>query len=148
MLHWHRLLDIGRICPFLAFLFVSMVPLAASARDCDFYRPRTKIIIVAPASNVPQEFAQFSGKWRGIAESTVSNSEYCVILAIETIGAEGNVEGTFALNRLQPKKFRSQIIDGKITSGKFTFMLSAEMDGRITGQINSKRFTMEKFESL
>ena len=40
--------------------------LATSAADCDFYNPRrTTINIVAPASDVPQEFAQFSGKWTG-----------------------------------------------------------------------------------
>jgi hypothetical protein len=119
-----------------------MIPLATSAKDCDIKRP-PPINIIAPASNVPQEFAQFSGKWTGFWAS-----KHCTVLVIETIDAEGNVEGVYDVAGATPaRKFQSQIIDGKITIGPHTYMLSgAEIDGRITGGTETD-VTMEKVEN-
>ena len=112
----------------------------ASAADCDLQLP-TEAGIVAPASNVPQEFAQFSGMWTGIW-----SDGNCAILVIKAIDVEGKVTGFYIGGRSEGL-FDSQIIDGTIRAIYGNFMLSAEMDGQIKGGFRGRRITMEKIEN-
>ena len=76
----------------------------------------------------------------------------CGILVIQNIGAEGQINGVNGYEgQKKPKSFWSQIVGGKFRVGYTIFMLSAEMDGRITGQLKAGsrrgRISMEKVEN-
>lgn len=128
--------------------------LAVQAADCGQaqFSSGTKINIVAPASNVPQEFAQFSGKWTGIWSQEPNGNTICHILAIETIDALGRVKGVYQRSGVRPRRFKSHFIDGKFAFPSFQVMLSAETDGRISLLEQSKsgtpsEFTMQRVDS-
>ena len=125
--------------------------LATSAADCDFYNPRrTTINIVAPASDVPQEFAQFSGKWTGFWDME-KGEPVCGVLVISKINAGGHFEAYYGMGEKPIVLFRSSVVRGEMKTAYHTYMLSAEMDGRITGEYLSSddhgRITMEKVEN-
>lgn len=137
--------------------------LATSAAVCDVQALTGEEVvalanaIIAPATSVPQEFAQFSGKWIGewdeqLVPGRVQSGPLCAVLVITTVDADGRVRGVYSMGR--QFGIEAQITDGKFTFGRspdYTFMLSTEIDGQIAGLREyigrTSRITMENVAS-
>ena len=75
----------------------------------------------------------------------------CGVLVISKINAGGHFEAYYGMGEKPIVLFRSSVVRGEMKTGYHTYMLSAEMDGRITGEYLSSddhgRITMEKVEN-
>ena len=102
---------------------------AAAEKKCD--DPLPNVTIAAPASDVPEQFAAFSGVWKGKWGNWL-----CSRLAFEEVAKDGAVKVIYSWGKVpgsQPgyERYGSTIKDGKIKFGtyaKFTFEMNSNGD--------------------
>ena len=126
---------VGLAATLLTACETSQSTTASEQAACD--DPLPDLNVVSPAPDVPEEYAMFSGVWKGKWERRL-----CASFVIKTVGKDGNVEGVYSWGRgrdFDPgySEFTSMIEDGKVKfrgRANFTFWLSEARKGELRGE--------------
>lgn len=131
---WLRFVKSG-LAVGLAWFLILPSSVAGAQEKCD--DPLPEFTIEPPAADVPEEFAQFSGVWKGKWGGFL-----CSSFIVTKVDTKGEVKGIYSWGRGRNfdagnMKFDSEIKDGKIKFGrraKFTFRMDEELEDLLLGE--------------